>query len=159
MWPGLGKKELLRYKRAGEAASEAHAMGFASFGERRRCVSQRQLPALPGMSAPSGALVALDAEGSLALSGGIPFAERYRQFKNQIVLHGTEDTEGVRPLSKQQAEQLRGFAKDASKATVVQDVAASLPLATEFTQRQAARVPGLLGLRWQPPTASLVQAR
>ena len=155
----VGAKELLHYKRAGEAATEAHSLGFASFGDTEQRNRQRQMPALPGATTGSGAIVALDREDRVAMVGGVPFADKYRQFKSQIVIRGAADTQGVQPLSKEQTQELKKFANDTSEATLVQDVAVSMPVAGQFVHRCAARAPGLLGLHWRPPVAAMVQAR
>ncbi|CAE7266395.1 unnamed protein product [Symbiodinium sp. CCMP2592] len=150
-------EELLRYKRAGEAATEACRQNLPGFGERAQRTHQRRLPPPPGSLTASGAMVALDDQERIALYGGVPFLEKYNRFKQQMVVRHAGDADQA--LSKQGLAELKDFAEGTGKDTaLMQDFAVSVPVAPSFVQRQAVRAPGLLGLHWQPPIAAMVQA-
>ena len=153
----LSPEERSRYLEAGAAGTEAHRAGFAAFGIARRRTRENTPRALPGTLADTGALVALDAvrEQQMAPYTGPDALEEYTA---QVSLALTPDE-----LTKQEREELSSFQQDVpGSAQILSTLQSELSAGIArdvFGAAPRAGAVNITGLRWTPPTATLVQAR
>ena len=153
----LRAQELLRYKRAGEAGTEASRQGLPAFGEKRSSKpgeGRQQELALPGTRTAADAVVTLDRDDRLALSGGVPFAEAYAKFKKEV---SRSQQMPLHELSKAEHVALESYAADTGSVAPLRRLSADFPAVREGGRRHCLGQ-GFHGVHWRPPLAGVVEA-
>ena len=150
----LSDAELLQYQLAGEAGTLAHQHGWAAFGPRERKRAKLALPPLPG-GYVGDALVSLDSETQICLSGGVPFVDKYDTFK-QTILPQKLAQGLVTTLSKTEECELTSSAW-AGPPQIVMGMFGNVPDTTKFFEKRSTTSQDA-SLRWHPPVSTAVKA-